>query len=78
MFGDEHRRRQHVVVDEDDALAARLRDPPRCARGEPRVGWWITVKRAASRAAAALDDLRRLVGRAVVDEHDFVGVAGTV
>ena len=74
MLRDKVRQRQHVVVDEDDALAARARDAGVAGRASPPLGCATTVKRTGRARARRLDHRRRCVGRAVVDEHDLVGV----
>ena len=73
MLFDEVRQRQHVVVDEDDALAARSRDAGVARVGQARR---CSASRPSKRQVAppprALDHRRRVVGRAVVDQHDLV------
>jgi hypothetical protein len=76
MFGGEDRRRQHVVVDEADALAARTGDPGIAAFGESRVRLFDDGKRTACQRSHAFDNGARVVGRSVVHHHDFVGVVG--
>src|SRR5450755_300562 len=66
-------RGEHVVVHEEDPLAARARDAGISAPGEARVCLTDDVQ-GARRPQAADDLFVRSVGRAVVDEHDLIAI----
>jgi hypothetical protein len=75
VFRDERRRRQDVVVDEDDPLAHRPRDPDVARACEARVRLIDRREPARRPRASLLDHARRVVARPVVHEHDLVRVA---
>ena len=69
---DEVRQRKHVVVDEDDSLAARSRDTGVARGGQARVALTHDDEGTSRAAARALDHRRRGIARAVVNEHDLI------
>ncbi len=72
MLFDEVRQRKHVVVDEDDSLAARSRDTGVARGGQARVALTHDDEGAGRAAARPLDHRRRRIARAVVNEHDLI------
>ena len=73
---DEVRQHQHVVVDENDALARRSRDPRVSPFGQTGVRLPDDGQAAAGALACAFDRSGGVVGRTVVDQHDLVLVFG--
>ena len=76
VLGREHRRRQHVVVDERDALAGAARDPGVARFREAAVALIDHGEPARRDPPRALDHGGRVVVRAVVHEHHLVRVGG--
>jgi hypothetical protein len=71
---DEIRQRYHVVVDEDDPLARRPGQSDVPSSRQSCIGLRDDSEGAGGASARLLDHARRVVGRPVVDENDFVGV----
>ena len=67
---DDARRRERVTIEEDDDVAGRVRGAG-VRRSRPACGGFVTHRDDVHLACGARNDLRRVVGRAVVDDDNL-------